>query len=116
MLSVETAGKQTPRGEKVQLKVSQFMHYTHSCENKGVVTARNFIGGLQCHTFRILGSDPASLSMPSTPVYADGQIPINKKKMEDLVKLKQYLPQDEEIQGFYNEIYSWPTCDKENIE
>lgn len=113
MLSVESVGKRIPRDEKVNLKISQFMQFTHSSDNEGVVVARNYIDGIQRHTFRLRNTKPG-LTLPSAKAYAEGKIPINKKKMEDILKLKQYLPDDEEVNEFYDDIFAWPTCDKEN--
>lgn len=53
MLSVESAGKSVPREEKISLKVNSFMQFSHSYQNPGVLVARDFIDGLQTHTFRL---------------------------------------------------------------
>lgn len=102
--SVETSGRGVPRLQKVQFKISQFMHFTHV---DGVVVARTFIDGLLCETFR-LQSDQ-QLHLPSTSAYPDGCLPIKKQTLQDIRKLKEYLPQEEEVATFYEELYQWPT-------
>lgn len=36
--------------------------------------------------------------------------------MDDLKKLKIYLPQKTKIKSFYDEIYDWPVEDGESLE
>lgn len=113
MLSVESGGKAVPRDKKISLKISQYMHFKHSFQNEGVLVAKSFIDGLTCDTFRLRNTSTNPLTLPVRKAYV-GKIPINKKKMNDLVKLKQYLPEREDVLEFYEDIYNWPTADKDN--
>lgn len=116
MLSSETTGTSVPRDRKIHLKPSQFMHYTYSSDTPGPVVARYYINGAVLRHFRLLKPKANNLYLPTDLAYPEGRIPINKKKIDDIRKLLNYIPHDDEIQDFYKEILAWPTCvcDKEN--
>lgn len=114
MLSVESVGRRIPKNEKVLFKISQFMHFTHSYEHDGVVLAKNFIDGFVNNTFRLRNPSREKLTLPTAKAYTSDGIPINKKKMKNLLEFKTYLPDREDIQEFYNIIYQWPVTDAEN--
>ncbi|KAJ8875761.1 hypothetical protein PR048_023660 [Dryococelus australis] len=70
---VESSGTGVPRLRKVQFKISQFMHFSHS---DGAVVARKFIDGLLCDTFRIQSTK--EIIVPSTPAYPERSVIIEK--------------------------------------
>ncbi|KAJ8875113.1 hypothetical protein PR048_023006 [Dryococelus australis] len=80
---VETSGRGIPRLQKVQLKISQFMHFSHSDD---AVVALKFIDGILSDTFRIQSAE--QIHLPSTSAYPEGCIPINKQTLEDIRKVK----------------------------
>lgn len=116
MLAVESAGRHIPKEQKVSFKISQYCYFRYSHERDGVVVVRDFIDGLIEHSFNLRNANKERLVLPTNKAYPEGQIPINKKKMEDLNKLKSYLPQDKEVQDFYEKIYAWPVTDRDTDE
>ena len=48
--------------------------------------------------------------LPTAKAYPCGKVPINKKKLEDLRKLKEYT---RGYESFYEDILQWPTTDAE---
>lgn len=116
MLSTETTGTSVPKDQKIHLKPSQFMHYTYSSNTPGLVVARNYINGAVLHHFRLLKPKANNLSLATHFAYPEGRIPINNKKIDDIRKLMNYIPHEDEIQDFYKEILAWPTyvCDKDH--
>lgn len=61
------------------------------------------------HTFRIKEST-GLVGLPTTIAYPTGFIPINKKKMDERLKMKRFLPETEAVKIFYDVIFNWPTC------
>lgn len=115
-ISLETSGRSTPKDQKVHFKVSQFNHFSHSEENKDLVVAKDYIRGAKNNTFRLL-SKPGQLKLPTNPAYPAGKVPINIKKIDDIKKLKSYIPVDDDITEFYDEILTnWPTCETDAQE
>lgn len=108
VVSVESQGRKIPREKKQHFSISEFMEFSYSKEFPGVVKARNFIGGLLEHTFRLAEANlipnmPSKLAFPS-------QVPmISDKKMADLKKFERFLPHSTEIQSFYSQLYLKPT-------
>lgn len=103
-ISEESRSKAVAKTAKVRFQPASFMHFEYSSENPGTVTTRDFIDGLLHHTF--------SLKLKHTVTLTDKQAyeepnRINDKKMEDLKKLRIYIP--EEYTVFFNEILMWPT-------
>lgn len=114
MLSVETIGRNVSKENKVSLKISKYCYFLHSIEMPGLLQAKPYIGGLLGDTFMLRNSNRQDLFLPSKHAYPKGKIPINKKKMADLLKLETYLPQKRRVQNFYKQIYKWPVTDKES--
>ncbi|KAG8294940.1 hypothetical protein J6590_091588 [Homalodisca vitripennis] len=112
----ETRGKDVPKEKKVSFKISNFMQFSHSHENPGIVKAKDFIDGVTEHTFDIKNTNRNRLNLPTQKAYQEDCVPINKKKMDDLEKLKSYLPDDEQIKMFYDKIFSWKTVNKGDVE
>ncbi|KAG8260325.1 hypothetical protein J6590_040003 [Homalodisca vitripennis] len=90
--------------------------FSHSHENPGIVKAKDFIDGVTEHTFDIKNTNRNRLNLPTQKAYQEDCVPINKKKMDDLEKLKPYLPDDEQIKMFYDKIFSWKTVNKGDVE
>lgn len=116
VLSEETRGKQTPKEQKVRLQISKFMHFSHHADFPFMIKARSYIDGIQVQTFNVRNPTRDELTMPVELAYPKGFIPINCKKMNDLKKFQEYIPEEEEIQAFYDTIYSWQTIDREENE
>ena len=47
-------------------------------------------------------------------VYGQDGVAINVKKLKDIEKLLQYIP--EEHLGFYSDIIAWKSIDKDNLD
>lgn len=103
--SEETAGRGIPKMAKVTFKVSTYRQFIYKNENKGTVTAKEFIGGLTSNTFSLAKTEAAPI-LPSLKAYPMGKIPINAKKIADIGKLKNYIIGYED---FYDEILNWPS-------
>ena len=108
VLSVESQGRKIPREMKQNFSISEFMEFSYSKQTPGVVKTRNFIDGVQEHTFR-LSDQNVIPDFPSKPAFPSEVPMINEKKMVDLKKFKPYLPHSAEIESFYNDLYSKPT-------
>lgn len=115
MLSIDSIGKNVPLDQKILFKISQYTFFHYSAEQDGLVTTKEYIGGFISYTFSIKNASGAALQLPTKSAYT-GKRPINKKKMEDLKKLENYLPQEREVKLFYEHIFKWPVCDRENTE
>uniref|UniRef100_A0A2H1V258 SFRICE_001675 n=1 Tax=Spodoptera frugiperda TaxID=7108 RepID=A0A2H1V258_SPOFR len=66
------------------------------------------------HLLRIdsCGKKPSTdPKIPEVPAYVT-KIPINEKKIYDIYKITQYIP--EEFKDFYDNILTWPTTSSEN--
>lgn len=92
------------------------MQFSHSKEFEGTVEAKDFISGLLTFTFRLRDIQTQQVYLPSSLAYPSGCIPINIKKMDDLKKLKRFLPHTNAVKKFYDDIFQWPTCDCEFLE
>lgn len=91
MLSNESLGKNIPRDQKITFKISNFRHFIHSSDHDGIVITKEYIDGLQEHSFRLRNSNKDVISLPTRKAYPEGHIPINIKKMQDLKSIYQIL-------------------------
>lgn len=106
--------KAIPKEGRVPFKVTSFRHFTYTTESLGMVCAREFINGIVKHTFS-LRTGRLQLCLPSEKAYPTGCKPIQKKKINDIIKLKQYIPHEENIDAFFSELFAWPTIDKDEM-
>lgn len=114
VISTETMARSVRRDGKQKFTICSFMEFLYSKENKGEVKAKTYIGGLQQHTFH-LKKESSPPTLPTSYAYHEKRVPINKKKIDDIKKLKNYIP-SEIVDEFYSEIFDWPTCENEDIE
>lgn len=112
-VAAESQGRGIQRDQKVNFKVSQFMHFSYSSTTPNKVSARNYIDGLQSYTFLLQTSKEVSVPLPSEKAYSD-PLPINTEKMANLKIFQKYLTDERSVQSFWDEIYMWPTKDKNN--
>ncbi|CAH1114844.1 unnamed protein product [Psylliodes chrysocephalus] len=105
VLSIDSYQKKI-KDEKITFQISQYNEFEYDCRKPGIVKVRPFIDGLMFHEFSL--GKPAGVcpDLPSEPAYS-GKIPINFKKMDNIKKLVQYVPDDKVF--FYNELILWPT-------
>lgn len=108
--SVETSGRGIPKDQRLTFKISTFKHFTFSKKTKGKVVAKLFINGLNSSTFN-LAKTRVPPQLPTLKAYPSGKVPINKKKLDDVRKLMDYL-----AEGFYDKILQWPTTEAECVE
>lgn len=109
-LSLRSQDKNIPRNEKVSFQPTMFMHYKYDSRQSGHVTAYRYINGLNGETFNL--HIPTVIPHLNIEKAYSKPVPIAKKKIDDLLKLRSYIP--EEHLTFYDEILSWETCD--NLE
>lgn len=108
-LSTASYGRGVKKEDKVSFLISNFMHFSYSKVEKGVVTARDFIDGLIEHEFR-LGTSTVVRSFPAVVAYPNTKIPISAKKMLNIKKFERFIVgKGEEIENFYRQIFEWPT-------
>lgn len=93
-------------------KISQYRSFEYSSSHKGYLTCSEFIDGFVKATF-LLQKPSTNPKIPENPAYVT-KIPINEKKMNDIKKITQYIP--EEFKIFYDIILSWPTTSSESEE
>lgn len=108
VVSVESSGSKVPRAQKQDFKISTFMQLTYDATSPGTVVANTFIDGLMSHTFQLKKTNNVEISPGKS---YNNKIPINIKKMQDIRKVMQYIP--EEFHYFYSEILDWPTTNAE---
>lgn len=113
VISEETRGARVPKEQKIRLQVSKFMQFSHHADAPFTFKAKTFIDGLQVHTFNIKSPAQGQLVFPTEKAYPKGFIPINSKKMVDLKKFQNYLPQEDEVRSFYEMVYAWETINKD---
>lgn len=105
--SDETLRRAVPKDKKVPFKVSSYKQFEFNTANKGKVTVQQFIDGFMSSTFTLKKYKNVP-DLPTVRAYPSGKVPINKKKLEDLVKLSAYTTGYED---FYNDILQWPTTE-----
>lgn len=93
-------------------KISQYRSFEYSSSHKGYLTCSELIDGFVKATFLL--QKPSTIpKIPETLAYVT-KIPINEKKMNDIKKIIQYIP--DEFKDFYNLILTWPTTRSESEE
>lgn len=109
-LSERSYGKKVAKEDKVSFQVSTFFEFIFSPEKPGEVVCRPFIDNEMNNEAFILSKTKGCCSNTPTidnfPCYSS-KLPINVLKMNDLQKLRQYVPGN--FENFYEEILQWPT-------
>lgn len=107
-ISVKTSGRGIPKHQKLLFKISSYKQFEYSNKNQGIVTAYSHINGFNSDTFSFRKTSYCP-ALPTLQAYPYGKVPINIKKIQDLVKLEPYIKNfyDE----FYKEIFEWPTSE-----
>lgn len=114
VISVETSARSVPRNAKERFNISKFHYFLFKQENgKGVIVARNYIGGLTEHTFPLLLPGLVTIDFPKDSAIPNGKVPISDKKMAHIKKAYEFVDGNEEIQSFWREILEWPTISKD---
>ncbi|KAG8329149.1 hypothetical protein J6590_093506 [Homalodisca vitripennis] len=103
VLSTESYGN-SPKERKIKFHVSRFRHFSYY--DSGTVKAREYIDGLDSHTFK-LGTGE-NVVLPGEKAHSRGKLPLKKVKMDDLRKISKSLPHDTDIESFWREIFEWP--------
>lgn len=104
--SIETARRSVPRNEKENFGISSYHYFEYCAEKPGLVLASPFITSPITHTFDLRLMRPGPVTLPTNRAYEGSKVPINRKKVEDIRKVMQYVPL--EFSKFYDEILSWP--------
>lgn len=107
-LSDDSYGRNVRKSDKITFQISKYNEFVFTSKNKGKLYAKTFIGGLQQHIFTLVPSARTGSQFPVDKAY-NGKIYIDKKKMDNIKKLSQYIPGADE---FWKEIYQWPVCEK----
>lgn len=109
-LSTDSLGKGVPKERKVSFQVSNYCMFEYDSSTPGVVKTRHFIDGLLASTFRLSTTAGRIPKLPSEKSYSDDcPVAINVKKIEDVKKLLQYVP--DVHSSFYRDIVHWKTVD-----
>lgn len=105
-ISDETSGRGISKENRISFKISTFKHFIYTA---GKLEVKFFIYGLISSTFSLKKTNRPP-ELPTTRAYPAGRVPlpINKKKLEDVEKLIQYVAEHED---FYQTILSWPTSE-----
>uniref|UniRef100_A0A1B6L2H9 DUF7869 domain-containing protein n=3 Tax=Cicadellinae TaxID=33370 RepID=A0A1B6L2H9_9HEMI len=110
-VSQETKGKQTKKEDKVSFQISSLFMFEYNSDSKGCIKAYPNINGIVSHTF-LMSKTKEAVCPPANLAYPENRVPIKKPKIEDIKKLRSYIPQEHSL--FYEEIYNWPTIDCEH--
>lgn len=103
-ISDETSGRGISKENRISFKISTFKHFIYTA---GKLEVKHFIYGLISSTFSLKKTNRPP-ELPTTKAYPAGWVPINKKKLEDVEMLIQYVSQHEDL---YQTILSWPTSE-----
>lgn len=106
-ISLETMGKKAAKDKKVHFSISGYSHCTYRSSLPGVVLGRPYIDAIVRHTFNFKNTGRLQLKLAEKKAYPAGKVPLKKAKLDDIMKLQAYIPQ--EFEEFYGEIYTWPT-------
>ncbi|CAG9837584.1 unnamed protein product [Diabrotica balteata] len=98
--------------KRISFAISKYSYLIHRSDRKGYVVASSFIGGFLSHTFKLTKSNDVVL--PSSKAYDYGKVPIKVSKINDVMKLIKYIP--EEYLPFYDERRTWPTTEAETSD
>ncbi|KAG8333754.1 hypothetical protein J6590_103945, partial [Homalodisca vitripennis] len=74
-------------------------------EKSSSIPAFTMINGIICHNFFM--SKTKLVFPPTEPAYPQNKVPIKQAKLEDILKLKEYIP--DVYSAFYNEVFQWLT-------
>ena len=91
----------------MKFQISTYSHFIFHSDSPGIIEARPFIDGLTAFQFPLLKGG-CKADLPDKQAYS-GPVPINKKKLDDVKKILQYIP--DEQKPFYNSICQWPAKD-----
>ncbi|KAG8330617.1 hypothetical protein J6590_058683 [Homalodisca vitripennis] len=92
------------QGRKEKFTISKYRHLVYTSD--GCVRACEFINGINYLTFRLSKGHDNIILLPEEKLYT-GKTPVNPKKMQDIAKVIQYIP--DEHQHFYEEVLRLPT-------
>lgn len=114
-LSDRCYGKKVNKKDKVSFQVSTFFEFVFNPDKPGEVLCRPFIGNeVNNETFvlsKMRGCCVDISTINDFHAYTT-KVPINPLKINDLKKLKQYIPTEHE--NFYTDILEWPTANSES--
>ncbi|KAL1493669.1 hypothetical protein ABEB36_009367 [Hypothenemus hampei] len=112
-VSIESVTCKIPKSQKTQFTIAKFNEFMFHSEYPGCIKARDFIDGLAIHTFVVRTSSRLPI-MPKYSAYISDIIPINIKKINDIKKVMQYIP--DEYAEFWNVLCNWPTTNSDADE
>lgn len=91
-ISAETRGKNFNTEQKVHFSIHKLYHFEYENKNKGYIRAYTNINGLIHHTF-FMAKTTGAVTGPYSVAYPTGKLRIKQTKMDDLKKLRNYIPQ-----------------------
>lgn len=88
--------------------ISKYKEFEYTKEKKGKVVCKEFITGMTKSTFYLKKNTLSlhSQDFPSEKAHIAGKVAINKKMIQDILKLKDYIVGYE---LFYDKIFNWKT-------
>nr|CAI5867926.1 unnamed protein product [Callosobruchus analis] len=116
-ISVETSAKPVPRDARERFNISKFHYFLFTSANgRGVIAAKDYIGGLMTHTFPLLLPGVVTVDFPNESAIPNGRIPITDKKMVLIKKAYSFVDENLEAQSFWRKILKWPTFVQDSLE
>ncbi|CAH4030923.1 unnamed protein product [Pieris brassicae] len=91
---------------KEKFMISKYHVFHFDAKQPQSVIASQYIDGLVEFTFDLRITNQFTLASLASQKLYTGPIPIAKKKMDDLKKMKNYIP--EASAGFWRDRYDWP--------
>ena len=104
----------TSSADKRKWSISTYKMMIFSNKSPGTVIAYELIDGLVETSFFLLKTKKTKVQHGMKSVYGQDGVAINVKKLKDIEKLLQYIP--EEHLGFYSDIIAWKSIDKDNLD
>lgn len=100
----KVANNTLPGQIKEKFSISKYHEFNFSSDEPHCVTVKEFINGFISFQFILRKTNVPDLQLPTEKLYSE-TVPIKKNKMDDLKKLKDYIP--DEAMEFWGAIYDW---------
>ena len=98
--------------DKQKWSPSRYKMLVYTTDTRGAVTVYEFIDGLISTQFGLVKSARTAVKHTMKNAYGEAGVRINVKKLADIAKLRQYIP--EEHTEFCDKIVSWKSTNKDN--
>jgi len=103
--------KSSTSADKQKWSPSTYKMLVYSADTRGAVTVYEFIDGLISTQFGLVKSARTAVKHTMKAAYDKSGVGINIKKLADIEKLRQYIP--EQHTEFYTKVASWKSTDND---